>query len=55
MTEFEQLEDFFNHMLNKTIIGVGVIDDELVITLNDKSIVTFFSDDDISMNISKAN
>jgi hypothetical protein len=55
MTEFEQLEDFFNHMLNKKIVGVGVIDDELVITLDDKSIVTFFSDDDISMNIVKAN
>lgn len=55
MDEFEQLEDFFNHMLGKTIIGVGVLDDELVLTLNDKSIVTFFSDDDISMNITKAN
>jgi hypothetical protein len=55
MDEFEQLEDFFNHMLGKTIIGVGVLDDELVITLNDKSIVTFFSDEDISMNITKAN
>ena len=55
MNEFELLEDFFNHMLNKTIVGVGVIDDELVITLNDKSIVTLFSDDDISMNIVKAN
>lgn len=53
--EFELLEDFFNHMLNKKIIGVGVIDDELVLTLEDKSIVTFFSDDDISMNIVKSN
>jgi hypothetical protein len=55
MDEFEQLEDFFNHMLKKTIVGVGVLDDELVITLNDGSVVTFFSDDDISMNIRKAN
>lgn len=55
MDDFEQLEDFFNHMLGKTIIGVGVLDDELVITLNDKSVVTFFSDEDISMNITKAN
>lgn len=55
MDEFEQLEEFFNHMLNKTIVGVGVIDEELVITLNDKSVVTFFSDEDISMNIVKAN
>ena len=55
MNEFELLEDFFNHMLGKTIIGVGVLDDELVITLNDKSVVTLFSDDDISMNIVKAN
>ena len=55
MDEFETLEQFFNHMLNKTIVGVGVIDDELVITLNDKSVITLFSDDDISMNIVKAN
>ena len=53
--EFEMLEDFFNHMLNKKIVGVGVIDDELVLTLDDRSIVTFFSDEDISMNIRKAN
>ncbi len=53
--DFELLEDFFNHMLGKTIIGVGVFDEELVITLDDKSIVTLFSDDDISMNITKAN
>lgn len=55
MDEFETLEQFFNHMLNKTIVGVGVIDDEMVINLNDGSIVTFFSDEDISMNIRKAN
>ena len=55
MNEFETLEQFFNHMLGKTIVGVGVIDDELVLTLNDKSVVTLFSEDDISMNIVKAN
>ena len=55
MTEFEQLEDYFNHLLNKTIVGVAVIDDELVLTLNDASILTLFSDNDISMNIRKSN
>jgi len=55
MDEFELLENYFNHMVNKTIIGVGVIDDELVLTLNDGSVVTFFSDNDLSMNIRKTN
>jgi hypothetical protein len=51
MDEFKLLEDYFNHMVGKTIIGVGVIEDELVLSLNDSSKVTIFSDDDISMNI----
>jgi hypothetical protein len=55
MDDFEILENYFNHMLGKTIIGVAVIDDELVFTLNDGSIVTLFSDNDLSMNIRKTN
>ena len=55
MDEFELLENYFNHMVNKTIVGVGVIDDELVLTLNDGSVVTLFSDNDLSMNIRKTN
>jgi len=51
MDEFKLLEDYFNHMVGKTIDGVGVIEDELVLSLNDGSKVTIFSDDDISMNI----
>jgi hypothetical protein len=51
MNEFELLEDYFNHMVGKTIIGVGVIDDEMVLTLSDGSKVTFFSDSDLSMNV----
>ena len=55
MGDFEILENYFNHMIGKTILGVGVIDDELVFTLNDGSIVTLFSDNDLSMNIRKTN
>jgi hypothetical protein len=51
MDEFKLLEDYFNHMVGKTIVGVGVIEDELVLSLDDGSKVTIFSDDDISMNI----
>jgi len=49
--EFQLLEDYFNHMVGKKIIGVGVIDDELVFKLDDGSKVTLFSDNDLSMNI----
>lgn len=55
MDEFELLEDYFNHMIDKTIVGVGVANDELYIKLNDGSVVTFFSDDDLSMNVSYTN
>jgi hypothetical protein len=51
MTDFEVLEDYINHMLQKTIVGAGVINDEYVITLNDGSVITFFSDGDLSMNV----
>jgi len=49
--EFKLLEDYFNHMVGKKILGVGVIDDELVFKLDDGSKVTLFSDNDLSMNI----
>jgi hypothetical protein len=57
MDEFELLEYYFNHMVGKTIVGVGVIDDELVFTLNDGSILTIFNDadSDLSMNLRKTN
>jgi hypothetical protein len=42
-------------MVGKTIMGVGVYDDEFVISLDDGSIVTLFSDNDLSMNIRKTN
>lgn len=53
MDEFQLLEDYFNHMVGKKIIGVGVIDDELVFKLDDGSQVTIFSDldNDLSMNL----
>jgi hypothetical protein len=51
MDDFQLLEDYFNHMLGKTIVGVGVIEDELVLSLNDGSKVTLFSDNDLSMNV----
>lgn len=55
MDDFDLLENYFNHLLNKTILGVGVIDDELVFTLSDGSVLTLFSDNDLSMNIRKTN
>jgi hypothetical protein len=55
MDDFQLLEDYFNHMLGKTIVGVGVIEDELALSLNDGSKVTLFSDDDLSMNVTYTN
>lgn len=55
MDDFDLLESYFNHMIGKTTVGVGVIDDELVFTLNDMSVVTLFSDNDLSLNIRKTN
>ena len=55
MDEFELLEYYFNHMIDKNIVGVGVANDELYIKLNDGSVVTFFSDNDLSMNVTYTN
>jgi hypothetical protein len=57
MDDFELLEDYFNHLVDKKIIGVGVLNDELYLKLEDGSIVTFFNDgdDDLSMNITYTN
>jgi CobQ-like glutamine amidotransferase family enzyme len=57
MDDFQLLEDYFNHMVGKKIIGVGVIDEELVFKLDDGSQVTIFSDldNDLSMNLAYTN
>lgn len=57
MDEFEQLQEFLNHMVDKTILGVGIINDELVMSFNDGSRMTIFNDEegDLSLNLIKAN
>jgi hypothetical protein len=55
MDDFQQLEDYFHHLVGKKIIGVGVINDEFTFKLDDGSVVTLFSENDLSMNITYTN
>jgi hypothetical protein len=57
MDEFTKLQEFLNHMVDKTILGVGIINDELVMSFNDGSRMTIFNDEDgdLSLNLIKAN
>jgi hypothetical protein len=55
MDEFSLLEDYFHHMVGKTIIGVGIINDEFTFKLNDGSVVTLFSENDLSLNVTYTN
>lgn len=45
------LQDYFNHMTGKTINGVGVFNEELIILLDDESEVCIFSDGNLSIQI----
>jgi len=49
--ELQILEDYINHINGKLIEGCGVIEDEFVIQLDDGSIVTFWSAEDLNMTV----
>lgn len=51
MDDFQLLEDYFNHMVGKTIIGSGIINDKFAFKLNDGSVVILFSENDLSLNV----
>lgn len=48
------VEEYFNHMIGKKIVGVAIENEELEITLDDNSLVVVFSSEDLSMFIQYA-
>lgn len=50
-----RLQDYFDHMVGKTIDMVAIFDGELVIFLNDQSEVCIFQNDDgLAMQINES-
>jgi hypothetical protein len=48
----QKIDEYLNHMINKSIIGCGINDDdEFEIALDDGSVIVFFSDDHLGMVI----
>jgi hypothetical protein len=47
----QTLQDFAEHMIGKTIEGVGFEDGDLCITLSDGSEVIVWSDEDLAMTL----
>jgi hypothetical protein len=45
----EKTDELFTHMLNKTIVGVGVVDDEIELTLSDNTFISIYSDDSLGI------
>ena len=43
----QKAEDLFDHMLNKMIVGVAVVDDEIELTLSDDTFISIYSDDSL--------
>jgi hypothetical protein len=51
-SDMQLVEEYFTHMVGKTIDGVAINeDDELEITLQDDSIIVIWSSEDLSMII----
>ena len=54
-TDHQLVDEYFNHMIGKKIVGVAIEQDELEVTLDDGSLVVVFSSEDLSMFIQYAN
>jgi len=53
-TDQQLVEEYFNHMIGKKIVGVAVDKEELEVTLDDGSLVVVYSSEDLSMFIQYA-
>jgi hypothetical protein len=54
-TDNQLVEEYFNHIVGKKIVGIAIDNDELELTLEDNSLVVVFSSEDLSMFIQYAN
>jgi hypothetical protein len=48
------VDEYFNHMIGRKIMGVAIEQDELEVTLDDGSLVVIYSSEDLSMFIQYA-
>jgi hypothetical protein len=48
------VEEYFNHMVGRKIMGVAIEDEELELTLDDGSLVVIYSSEDLSLFIQYA-
>jgi len=53
-TDQQLVEEYFNHMIGKKIVGVAVENEELELTLDDGSLVIVYSSEDLSLFIQYA-
>jgi hypothetical protein len=53
-TDQQLMEEYFNHMIGKKIVGVAIDKEELEFTLDDNSLVVIFSSEDLSMFVQYA-
>jgi hypothetical protein len=53
-TDQQLVEEYFSHMIGKSIAGVAIEDEELELTLDDGSLVVIYSSEDLSMFIQYA-
>ena len=53
-TDHQLVNEYFNHMIGRKIVGVAIEQDELEVTLDDGSLVVVFSSEDLSMFIQYA-
>lgn len=53
-TDQQLVEEYFNHMIGKKIVGVAIDQEELELTLDDNSLVVIYSSEDLSMFIQYA-
>lgn len=54
-TDNQLVEEYFNHIVGKKIVGIAIDNDELELTLEDNSLIVIFSSEDLSMFIQYAN
>jgi hypothetical protein len=53
-TDQQLVEEYFNHMIGRKIVGVAIEDEELELTLDDGSLVVIYSSEDLSMFVQYA-
>jgi len=48
---YNSLEKYINHMTGKVIEECHMVEDEFIIYLDDGSVITFWSDDEMQMTV----